>query len=114
MPRNVIAQPSSSCSAATRDPAFKKGSIEMPSNADADRNLEVLRRHLHAENAHDMDATLATLHPDCLFEDAMRGLVYRGHAEARNYYSFWWQALDLEVVSERRHVVTDGNVVSEA
>jgi steroid delta-isomerase-like uncharacterized protein len=86
----------------------------MPGNVGDDRNLEILRRHLTAENEHDMDATLATLHPDCLFEDPMRGLVYRGRAGARDYYAHWWQAFDLEVVSERRHMVVDGNIVSEA
>jgi steroid delta-isomerase-like uncharacterized protein len=86
----------------------------MQSTADVDRNLEILRRHLAVENEHDMDATLATLYPDCLFEDPMRGLVYRGREGAREYYALWWKAFDLKVVSERRHIAMDGNIISEA
>jgi steroid delta-isomerase-like uncharacterized protein len=91
-----------------------KGVVEMQNNARVDRNLEILKRHLAAENEHDMDATLATLHPECLFEDPMRCLVYLGREGAREYYAFWWEAFDLTVVSERRHIATDGNIISEA
>jgi steroid delta-isomerase-like uncharacterized protein len=80
----------------------------------ASRNLEVLKRHLAAENSHDLSATLATLHRECVFEDCMTGDVYNGHEGARQYYETWWRALDLTVVSERRHMISDGNVVSEA
>jgi hypothetical protein len=37
-------------------------------------------RHLAAENAHQMEETLAALHPDCLFEDLPFGKTYRGRA----------------------------------
>ncbi|HEY7063819.1 MAG TPA: ester cyclase [Chloroflexota bacterium] len=86
----------------------------MQTDTCVERNLEILKRHLAAENEHDMDATLATLHPACLFEDPMQGLVYRGREGAREYYALWWRAFDLTVVSERRHITTDGDVVSEA
>lgn len=33
----------------------------------------VLQRHLAAENAHNLEGTLATLHQDCLFEDYATG-----------------------------------------
>ncbi len=32
-------------------------------------HLEILGQHLAAENVHDMAGTLATLHPDCVFEE---------------------------------------------
>jgi ketosteroid isomerase-like protein len=82
--------------------------------SDAERNLEILKQHLAAENAHDAAGTLATLHPDCLFEDRMTGEIYRGHEGAGAYYDKWWRALDLTVLSERRHMIDDGNIVSEA
>lgn len=86
----------------------------MNDDRDADRNLDVLKRHLAAENEHDMSGTLATLHPECVFEDRMTGNVYDGREGAKQYYETWWQALDLTVVSERRHMINDGNIVSEA
>jgi hypothetical protein len=47
----------------------------------------LLRTHMQAENAHRMQETLATLTPDCLFEDLALGQVFRGHAGAREYYN---------------------------
>jgi len=82
--------------------------------ADSERNIEILKKHLAAENKHDMDATLATLHPECLFEDRMRGVDYRGREGAREYYGLWWRAFDLTVVSERRYFTPDSIIVSEA
>ena len=35
--------------------------------------LQLLRRHMEAENAHWMKETLATLTEDCLFEDMALG-----------------------------------------
>jgi hypothetical protein len=44
-----------------------------------DPNLaELARRHLVAENAHDLEATLATLHPDCRFDDLATGQTWHG------------------------------------
>ena len=36
-------------------------------------NIKLLYRHLEAENAQDLEGTLATLHPDCVFEDHATG-----------------------------------------
>lgn len=52
----------------------------------------VLERHVRAEMAFDMEATLTTLSPDCLFEDMPTGTVYRGRDGARAYYREWWDA----------------------
>jgi steroid delta-isomerase-like uncharacterized protein len=60
----------------------------------------LLQRHLVAENAHDIEGTLATLHRDCLFEDHATGQVWHGHAGAADHYRQWWQAFDVTV--ERR------------
>ena len=37
--------------------------------------FDVLRLHLDAENAHDLPATLATVHPDCRFQDHATGQI---------------------------------------
>jgi hypothetical protein len=81
---------------------------------DTNERLAVLKRHLEAENRHDLVETLATLHPACVFEDRMTGKTYHGHEGASNYYRTWWRALDLTVISQRRHMIDDGSIVSEA
>ncbi len=55
-------------------------------------NEECVRAHLAAENRHDMDATLATLHPECVFVDEPLGLRFEGRDGARDYYTLWWSA----------------------
>ena len=39
----------------------------------------LIGRHLAAENAQDLPGTLATLHPDCRFEDLATGQTWHGH-----------------------------------
>src|SRR5262249_10848544 len=58
-------------------------------------------RHVGAENAHDLVATLATLHPDCGYEDVPTARVFQGHDGARRFYEEWWTSLDLTVAPER-------------
>ena len=55
-------------------------------------NATVLQRHVAAETAFEIEATLATLTEDCMFEDVPTGEVHRGHAGVRAYYSEWWSA----------------------
>lgn len=58
---------------------------------------DLVRRHLAAENAQDMPGTLATLHPDCRFEDLATGQVWNGHAGAAAHYRQWWTTFDVTV-----------------
>jgi steroid delta-isomerase-like uncharacterized protein len=74
---------------------------------------ELLRRHLDAENRHDMDDTLATLTTDCVFEDLALGERFEGHAGATAYYRMWWDAFDTEVTPERLHLVEPATAVAE-
>lgn len=60
-------------------------------------NQATLNRHLAAENAHDLPGTLATLHPECVFEDLATGQVFRGHDGAARHYRLWWDAFDNQV-----------------
>src|SRR5258708_17560327 len=57
----------------------------------------LIRRHLEAENAHDLPGTLATLHPECRFDDFATGQIWFGHAGAAAHYRQWWTTFDLEV-----------------
>lgn len=77
----------------------------------------LVMRHLEAENRHDLEATLATLHPACVFEDRALGLRLAGRAGAARYYRLWWDAFGVTV--ERpddgaAYWTTDGIYVAEA
>lgn len=58
---------------------------------------ELVRKHLTAENAHDMAGTLATLHPECVFDDTATGQMFHGLAGAEKYYRLWWSAFEITV-----------------
>lgn len=76
--------------------------------------IDLTQRHVAAENAHDMEATLGTLHPDCVFEDFAMGRVWRGHAGATAHYRDWWSGLDTEVLPRgRRAFLNDGSMIAE-
>ncbi|MBI5717786.1 MAG: ester cyclase [Burkholderiales bacterium] len=77
---------------------------------------DLLAAHVEAENAHDMGATLATLHPDCVFEDVALGRTYRGHAGAEAYYRSWWDAFGLRFARGDEgagHFTRDGAFIAE-
>src|SRR3954447_26882364 len=63
--------------------------------------LQVLDRHLTAENAHDLAGVLATLVADCEFVDTTLGMGWCGHEGAAEHYRMWWEAFDLRVIGER-------------
>ena len=78
--------------------------------------LALIRRHLEAENAHDLGGTLATLHPECRFDDFATGQSWFGHDGAAAHYRQWWTTFDVEVRrgdSQRRYIADDGHI-SEA
>ena len=58
---------------------------------------ELARRHLEAENAQDMEATLATLHPQCRFDDLATGQTWHGREGAAAHYRQWWTTFDVAV-----------------
>lgn len=58
---------------------------------------ELTRRHLEAENAQNMEATLATLHPECRFDDLATGQTWHGRDGAAAHYQQWWTTFDVEV-----------------
>ncbi len=50
-----------------------------------------------------MDETLATLHPDCLFEDQPLAWTLRGREGARQHYEFWWSTLGAHLEAGQLH-----------
>lgn len=78
--------------------------------------IPLLQRHVEAENAHDMERTLQTLHPDCVFEDVAFGTIYRGHEGAAAYYRTWWDAFGLQFRRGEegvQHFTSGGSVIAE-
>jgi len=75
----------------------------------------LLIEHVGVENHHQLDATLATLTPDCVFEDVALQRSFVGHAGAAEYYRMWWSAFGIRVVRGRgSHWISDDLYVSEA
>lgn len=86
----------------------------MPTPA-RESNQRLLLEHVGAENQHRLDATLATLTADCVFEDVALQRSFHGHAGAAEYYGMWWSAFGIRV--ERgggSHWIADDLYVSEA
>jgi len=75
-----------------------------------DLRLQVLERHVAAENAHDLAATLATLTADCEFVDGGLGMRWHGHDGAAAHYRMWWDAFDVQVAGERLHLAESSAV----
>ena len=81
------------------------------------QHATILRRHLEAENAHDLDGTLATLHEQCVFRDHATGQVWNGRAGAAAHYRQWWDCFDVEVVrkdGQSAGCISDRAYVAEA
>jgi steroid delta-isomerase-like uncharacterized protein len=79
--------------------------------------LALIRRHLEAENAHDLPATLATLHPECEFKDFATGQSWSGHDGAAAHYRQWWTTFDVEVrrgEGQRPYTTADDVYIGEA
>lgn len=70
-------------------------------------------RHLRAQNAREMQPTLATLSPECVFEDLALGRTYHGRSGAADYYRLWWEGFAPTVAAERLHWTEDGNGIAE-
>lgn len=77
-------------------------------------NEQVVQRHVAAEMRHDMEETLATLHPDCVFEDGAVGLHLRGRQGARRHYALWWNAFGARLDLGALHWVRDDLAIGES
>lgn len=77
---------------------------------------QLLLDHVQAGNAHDMHATLATLHPECVFEDTATGQVFNGREGAARHYRQWWDAFNLDFSRGKQgsgRWTADGSYVAE-
>ena len=77
---------------------------------------DLVRRHLVAENGQDLPGTLATLHPDCHFEDLATGQSWHGHEGAAAHYRQWWTTFDVTVKrgpGQRGGWLEDGGYMAE-
>lgn len=79
-----------------------------------EQNQKTLFQHLQAEDAHDLAGTLATVHPEALFEDQPLGMVLRGRDEVSRHYNLWWQAFGVRTVGGSLHWVSDDFVIGES
>jgi steroid delta-isomerase-like uncharacterized protein len=77
------------------------------------QNAKILIDHVNAESAFDMDATLATLTSECVFEDVPTGESYRGHEGVRAYYQEWWDAFGNTPVGSKRYTPNENCLIVE-
>lgn len=60
------------------------------------------------------EATLETLHPECVFEDIPLARAFHGRQGAEQYYRLWWDAFAVEVEGSVVHWTADGHLIAEA
>lgn len=77
-------------------------------------NGKALAKHMAAEAAFDMEGTLATIHPDALFEDQPIGLVLRGREACARHYRLWWDAFGIHTDQGTLHWVNDDLLIGES
>ncbi len=77
-------------------------------------NEATLFEHLAAESRFDLAGTLATLHPDVLFEDLPIGLVLWGREHAAKHYRLWWDAFQIKSDGGSLHWVNNDLVIGES
>lgn len=74
---------------------------------------ELLRRAYEAFNARDIDAALATMHPDVDWPNGMEGGRVQGQAAVREYWTRQFQAVDSRVEPMAFADTDDGKVAVE-
>jgi len=78
----------------------------------ADRKL--LEQAYAAFNARDIDAALATMHPDVIWPNGMEGGFVYGHDAVREYWVKQWAMFDPHVDPLAFKTAADGRVVVDA
>jgi ketosteroid isomerase-like protein len=77
------------------------------------QNSAVLGKHVAAETQFDMEATLATLTQDCVFEDVPTGELHRGWDGVRAYYREWWDAFGNVPSGSKLYVPSEDCLIVE-
>ena len=73
-------------------------------------NEDLLRRAYAAFNARDIDAALASMHPDVDWPNGMEGGRERGHANVRAYWERQFSLIDSSVEPEALEESDDGRI----
>jgi steroid delta-isomerase-like uncharacterized protein len=76
-------------------------------------NRDIVLRHVKAETEHRMEETLATLTPDCVFDDRAFNRVWRGREGARDYYRLWWDAFGIAPHTAARYAPSPDLLIVE-
>jgi hypothetical protein len=71
---------------------------------------EILEAAYRAFNARDIEAALATMHPDVAWPNGMEGGYVRGHREVRDYWTRQWALIDPCVEPLDFAVEADGRI----
>ncbi|HEY7653519.1 MAG TPA: nuclear transport factor 2 family protein [Methylomirabilota bacterium] len=72
---------------------------------------EILEAAYRAFNARDIDAALATMHPDVAWPNGMEGGYVHGHRDVRDYWTRQWAIIDPRVEPLGFEVDRDGRIV---
>jgi ketosteroid isomerase-like protein len=76
------------------------------------QHLDLLDRFAQAWNAHDVEALLSMVTPDCIYDGStgseLHGVRYQGHEALRGAFAGVWQAIPDARWEEPRHVVCGG------
>ena len=71
---------------------------------------ELLRYAYAAFNARDIDAALATMHPDVVWANGMEGGTVAGHQGVREYWTRQWTLIDPHVDPVGFDTLADGRI----
>jgi hypothetical protein len=77
-------------------------------------NQSILFSHMKAESAHDLENTLATIHPEAVFHDQPVGLHLKGRNEVAKHYKLWWHAFGVQTDGGALHWVNDNLMIGES
>ena len=71
---------------------------------------ELLRYAYAAFNARNIDAALATMHPDVVWPNGMEGGTVHGHPGVREYWTRQWTLIDPHVEPLSFSTLDDGRI----
>jgi ketosteroid isomerase-like protein len=71
-------------------------------------NIELLERLYDCFNARDMEAVLATMHPDVVWANGLEGGHVHGHDGVRDYWARQWATIDSHAEPISFSVGADG------
>lgn len=76
--------------------------------------VDVVRRHMEAEDRQDLEATLATFTEDCWYSMPVLGVELRGKDQIRRHYEELFKAVPDFANADERYYEGDGIVLFEA